>query len=198
MWKIALCLVLLFVAGHFAVRYLRTNPLDPVLENGELTVSTSEHEVTFALEGAVEGSYLVAQARSRDWSDEPANAALAVVDLAVAKDYLRSHPELHGYGPATSGLQLENLSAPLDLIAANRLAYGDLHGLVDSYADRVEEHGNWLCLSIGGDALRVTSARTLEGRTDSTGSFTKRAEAARLLLVTRVRVEDCKELFANR
>ena len=197
MWKIAICLVLLFVAGHFAVRYLRTNPLDPVIENGALTIATTEHEVSFALEGAVEGSYLVAKAVSRDLSDEPANAALSVVDLAAARDYLRSHPDLHGYGSATDP-QLENLSAPLALIAANRLAYGELHGLVESYTERVEDHGKWLCLTIAGDALRVTEARTLDGRSDSTASYTKRTEDAQLLLATRVSVEDCARLLAIR
>ena len=42
MWKAVLLLVALMVAGHFAVQYLRTNPLDPVFEGGELVVETSE------------------------------------------------------------------------------------------------------------------------------------------------------------
>ena len=45
MWKTLLIAVLLVGAAHFAVRYLRTNPLDPVVEGGEVVVETNEYEV---------------------------------------------------------------------------------------------------------------------------------------------------------
>jgi len=197
MWKAALLLVLLFVAGHFAVRYLRTNPLDPVIQGGELIVDTSEHEVRFALEGPFEGTYLVAKAESEDWSDVPANASLSVVGLAETKDYLGAHPEQRVYG-SVPGLQLENLAAPLALIAANRLVYGELRGLIDRYEERVRRRGKWLCLSISGEALAVRAAVSLDNGNDSTASFVRRAENTRLLLATRMRVEDCGELLTAR
>jgi hypothetical protein len=196
MWKAALFLVLLFVVGHFAVRYLRTNPLDPVVEGGTLVVETNEHEVRLALEGPVEGTYLVAKAESRDRTDDPANAALSVVDLAATKDYLRANPDRRAYGSVPER-QLENLSAPLALIAANRLAYGGLLGLLDLHAARVREHGAWLCLTISGEVLRVTAAESLGSGSDSTTLFVNRTDDTRLLLATRLRVDDCTELMAR-
>jgi hypothetical protein len=197
MWKVALFLVLLFVAGHFAVRYLRTNPLDPVIESGELVVETREHKVRFALEGPLEATYLVTKAKGQDWSDEPANAALSVVDFATTKAFLGAHPDFHAYG-SVPDLQLENLSAPLALVAGNRLAYGELLGLIDQYTDRVHEGGKWICLTISGEALRVTAAESLGDGSDSTAMFVKREDTKRSLLATRVRVEDCAELLAPR
>jgi len=197
MWKGVLIVLLLSVAGHFAVRYLRTNPLDPVLEGGELVVETNEHEVRFALEGAVEGTYLVARAESQDFGDAPANAALSVLGLAATRDYFQAHPDQREYG-SVPGLQLENLSAPLALIAANRPAYAALRGLVDEYEERVDGGGKWLCLTIAGQMLRVTSAESLGNGNDATALFAKRAESARLFLANRVLVEDCAELVNSR
>ncbi len=196
MWKAALFLIALFVAGHFAVRYLRTNPLGPVLEGGELVVETSEHVVRFSLDGPVEGTYLVAKAESKDFGDEAVNASLSVVDLAATRDYLRGHPDHLTYGSVTD-LQLENLAAPLALIAANRLTYGDLRGLIDRYDERVEENGKWLCVTISGEALGVAAAESLERGTDATSTFVRRTDATRLLLATRMRVEDCAERLAD-
>ncbi len=196
MWKLALGLVVLFVAGHFAVRYLRTNPLDPLVEGRVLIVDTQEHEVRFALDGPVEATYLVTNATRRDWSDEPENALLSVVDFRTTSEILRAHPDQHAYGSGAD-LQLENLSAPLALIAGNLLAYGDLIGLIDDYAARVEEQGSWLCVTVSGQALRFTAAELLGDGGDTTAMFSKRLDARRSLLATRVTVEDCTERVAR-
>jgi hypothetical protein len=197
MWKVALLLIALFVVGHFAVRYLRTNPLDPVLEGGQLVVETTEHEVRFSLDGPVQGTYLVAKAESQDFGDEPVNATLSVVDLATTREYLRAHPNRLAYGSGID-LQLENLSAPLALIAANRLAYGELRGLIDRYEDRVQDGGKWLCVTISGDALGVDAAESLDSGVDATALYVNRAGAKRLLLATLMRVEDCDESLDGR
>lgn len=196
MWKVALFLVVLFVAGHFAVRYLRTNPLDPLVDGRELIVDTQEHEVTFALDGPVEVTYLVTKATRHDWSDEPENALLSVVDFRAASEILRAHPDHHAYGSG-SDLQLDNLSAPLALVAGNLLAYGDMLGLIDDYAARVAEQGSWLCVTISGQVLRFTAAESLGDGRDSTAMFAKRVDARRSLLATRVKVEDCAERVAR-
>ena len=196
MWKAALLLVALIVAGHFAVRYLRTNPLDPVVEGGELVVETNEHVVRFTLEGPFAGTYLVAKAESQDFGDAPVNAALSVVGFPTTKEYLSAHPDQVGYG-STRDLRIENLAAPLALIAANRLVYGNLRGLIDAYDDRVEEHGKWLCVTISGEALEVSSAEVVDSGADATTMFVKRTDATRLLLATQMRVSDCEDQLAG-
>jgi hypothetical protein len=194
MWKAALLLVALMVAGHFAVRYLRTNPLAPVLEGGELVVETNEHVVRYSLHGAVEGTYLVAKIESNDFGDEPVNATLAAVGFAETRQYLSAHPEHSVYG-SMSELQIANLSAPIALIAANRITYGELRGLIDRYEARAEEHGKWLCLTVTGEALGVVSAESSINGTDATALFVRRADATRLLMARDLQVDDCDELL---
>jgi hypothetical protein len=196
MWKTALVLVALVVAGHFAVPYLRTNPLAPVFEGGELVVATTEHEVRFSLRGPVEGTYLVARAERQDFGDEPVNGLLSVVGLATAREYLRAHPTPHAYGSA-SEFQVSNLSSQLAVIAANRIAYGDLVGLIDRYEDRAEKNGEWVCFTVSGDALELESAESLASGVDATASFERRTDAKRLLLATRVSGEDCEETLGG-
>jgi hypothetical protein len=84
------------------------------------------------------------------------------------------------------------------VIAANRLAYGELLGLLDLYGERVRERGEWLCLTISGQVLRVTAAETLGTGSNSTTLFVNRTDDTRLLLATRVSVDDCAELLARR
>lgn len=197
MWKAALLVVALMVAGHFAVRYLRTNPLAPVLEGGELVVETNEHVVRYSLHGPVEGTYLIAKIASADFGDEPVNATLAAVGFAETRQYLNAHPEHGAYG-SMSELQIANLSAPLALIAANRIAYGKLRGLIDRYEARVEEQGKWLCLTVTGEALGVESAESSISGADATSLFVRRADATRLLMARDLQVDDCEELIAGR
>ena len=192
MWKAGLLVVALVVAGHFAVRYLRTNPLSPVIEGGELVVETTEHEVRFALDGGFEGSYLVAGAESTDFGDAPTNARLELISFGTARDYLSAHPD-HGTYGSVSERQLENLSSPLGVIAANLIAYGDLRTLVDRFESRVEPHGEWLCVTLSGDALGVSSASSTLRGSDATALFVSRVGDLRVLLATRVREQDCAE-----
>lgn len=197
MWKAGLLLVLLFVTGHFAVRYLRTNPLDPVIESRELRIETSEHAVRFAIEGPIQGSYLVTDATSQDWSDHPSNASLSVVGLSAARDYLRAYPDRHSYG-STSGRQLENLAAPLALIAASRPVYSEIRSLIDAYERRLRARGEWLCFTVSGDVLRVTAAESLGSGSDSTQAFLRRADGTRLVLARELHVQECAELASDR
>jgi hypothetical protein len=192
MWKAVLLVVALIVAGHFAVRYLRTNPLSPVIEGGELVVETTEHTVRFALEGAFEGTYLIASAQSTDFGDEPTNAKLDVVGFGATREYLGAHPDRTTYG-SVSEQQLDNLSSSLFVIAANRVAYGDLQVLLDRFESRVASHGKWLCVTLSGDALGVSSATSTLRGTDATSLFEKRIGGQRMLLATRVRLQDCEE-----
>jgi hypothetical protein len=195
MWKVALLLVALMVAGHFAVRYLRTNPLSPTLEGGQLVVETSEHVVRFALDGPVEGTYLVAKLQSDDFGDAPVNATFSAVGFAATRQYLSAHPENSGYG-SISEIQIANFAEPIALIAANRIAYGELRGLVDLYQSRVEEHGKWLCLTVTGEALGVDSAESSVSGADATSLFVKRADSTRLLMAKHLQVDDCAELLS--
>ncbi len=196
MWKTALLVVALMVAGHFAVRYLRTNPLAPVFEGGELVVETNEHVVRYSLDGPVEGTYLVAKIESQDFGDEPVNATLSAVGFASTREYLRAHPDQSVYG-SVSELQIANLSAPFALIAANRIVYGELRGLIDRYDRRLEAREKWLCITIAGQALGVESAESTVSGADATSLFAMRADATRLLLATSLRVDDCDELLAG-
>lgn len=193
MWKAAFFLVVLFVAGHFAVQYIRTNPLGPVIEGNEVVVETKEFEVRLFREGTADGVYLVTTAKSIDWSNEPANVELSVIDFVDARDYLRTYPDFHRYG-STPGLNLENVTTPLSVIAANRLAYGSLRDLLGEYDDRVRSHGERLCLTISGDTLRVSGARSIDEGTDHTETFQKSDEKRHRVFADQVRVDDCVKL----
>jgi len=197
MWKAALVLVLLFAAGHFAVRYLRTNPLDPVIEGGEVVVSTKEYAIRLAREGRVEGTYLVTAAKSDDFGNEPANVTLTVVDFAATASYLRAYPDFHRYG-AMPELQLGNASTLLALIAANRVVYGELHGLGDLFEERSRARGERICLTISGEALRVSAVAALETGIDRAGSLEGRNDERQRVLVNEVRIEDCVDRLAGR
>jgi hypothetical protein len=197
MWKVVLFLVVLFVAGHFAVQYIRTNPLDPEIEGGEVVVETKEYEVHLNREGPTHGVYLVDAAKSIDWSNEPANVELSLVDFTEARDFLRAYPDFHRYG-SVPGLNLENSATRVALIGANRLAYGALRDLVDDYDDRVHAHGERLCLTISGEALRVSSAQSIDEGTDRTEGFQKSDESRQRVFADQVRVDDCVKLAATR
>jgi len=197
MWKAALFLILLFVAGHFAVRYLRTNPLNPVVESNEVVVETREYEVRLARDGPVEGTYLLVAAESVDWSGEPANATLSVIGFAEVRDYLRAYPDFHRYGPMP-GLQLDKAASTLSAIAANRLAYGELRGLIELVEERVDEHGERICITISGESLRVNGAASLDDGSDHTSLFANREEEKHLVFVNELIVEDCAVVAASR
>ncbi len=197
MWKAGLLLVLLFSVGHFAVGYLRTNPLDPVFEGGELIVETREHVVRLVREGPLQGRYLVASATSEDWSDAPANAELLLVGVSAATAHLLADPDQRSYGSVPER-QLLDLSSPLSLIASTRSVYGELHGLLDLYEKRARDRGAWVCVSIEGEMLRVDSADSIDTGSNATRAFQKRTDGTRLVLATQLRVEDCANLAERR
>ena len=197
MWKALLIAVLLVGAGHFAVRYLRTNPLDPVIEGGEVVVETNEYEVRFAREGAASGVYLVASAKSEDFTNQPQNATFAVIDSATARSYLAAYPEFRRYG-SPPGVELENVSSKLALVASNRIAYGDLRHLIDLFERRAAEGGDRLCVSISGEALSLASAAGLHNRSDHSGMYRTQFENQRAVFADRIRLDDCTKLLAQR
>jgi hypothetical protein len=194
MWKALLIAVLLVGAGHFAVRYLRSNPLDPIVEGGEVVVTTNEYEVRFAREGPAGGVYLVAGAQSDDWTNEPQNASLAVIDTATASAYLRAYPDFRNYG-SPPGVQLEGVSSKLALVASNRIAYGDLLRVIDLYERRAAEGGERLCVAISGEALALASAVSLHRGSDHTAMFRQRAGGA--VFADRIRFDDCVRLVGR-
>jgi len=195
MWKVALFLVVLAAAGHFAVQYIRTNPLHPVIEAGDVVVETTDFLVRLSREGPVEGVYLVVSAKSIDWSQDPANVELSVIDFAEAKDFLRAYPDFHRYG-SMPGLRLDNLSAPLAVIGANRLAYGKLRDLIDAHDGRVRQQGERLCITISGESLRVSAARSLNEDTDHTQTLQARDPDMRRVFANQVSVDDCVKVLA--
>jgi hypothetical protein len=73
------------------------------------------------------------------------------------------------------------------VIAASGLVYGDLQSLIDRYEERVEDRGNWLCVTLSGDAVGVSSATSSLRGTDATALFVHRIGDERVLLATRLR-----------
>src|SRR4029453_13833960 len=65
MWKVVLLVLALFVLGHFAVRYVRVNPLGPVVEGNQVVVTSQEHELRYRRSGPVVGTYFVSGAETR-------------------------------------------------------------------------------------------------------------------------------------
>jgi len=196
MWKLILVIVLLVAAGHFAVRYLRTNPLDPVVQGGEVVVETNEYEVRFAREGPAAGVYLIEGARSEDFTNQPQNASLSVIDFATAKTYLGAYPDFRRYG-SPAGLQLDNVSAGLAVVAANRIAYGDLMRVLDLFAERASESGERLCVGISGESLALASAVALKGGADHTQTFQSRLGGRQAVFADHIRIDDCSKLAAH-
>lgn len=192
-----LIVVLLLVAGHFAVRYLRTNPLDPVVQGGEVVVETNEYEVHFAREGPAGGVYMVESARSEDWTNQPQNASLSVIDFATARAYLGAYPDFRRYG-SPSGLDLGNVSSKLALVAANRVAYGDLRNVLDLFEERAAKSGERICVNISGESLALASAVSLDGRGDHTEMFRNQSDGRQAVFADHIQVDDCSALVGQR
>jgi hypothetical protein len=197
MWKAALFLLVVVVGLHFAAKYVRSNPLDPVVVRDEVVVDTHEHEVRLAREGPIAGTYLVTAVRSTDWTDEPANVALSLIGFAETREYLRANPQFHRYG-SLPGLQLENASATFWVIAANRLSYGKLRGLIDLIDERARQNGERVCITIAGDSLRVTGASALSDGADQSARFVTSESDKRVVFVNEISVEDCAAIAGTR
>lgn len=185
MGKIALALVLLAVGGHFSVRFVRTNPLAPVFEGGELVVETADHQVRFALDGPVEGTYLLVSAERRDWKQSPINVELVVRSWAKAPAPLDE----------SARAPLEPLAETLSLVGASPLAYHDLRALLSSYEAREAAGGERVCVTLAGNALVVASAIHLETRRDAKPEVAGRLSDSRVLLIDRIESLDCGGLL---
>jgi hypothetical protein len=197
MWKVVafvLAVLAVSILGHFAVRYVRKNPLDPVVRGAEIAVESRDYEVRFQRNGAVSGTYFVSAAASEDWTSRPVNARLDVFGLQTGTEYLRAYPDFHLYGSA-SGSRLASVATPLSLIAANRETYGELQGLLDRHQQRAGSGGERLCVTLSGESLSLVSAESLEDHHDSTPTLAA-ANAEPIVYVDRLDVADCSELVA--
>jgi hypothetical protein len=195
MWKVVLLLLAVFILGPLVVRYVLKNPLDPSVDGNEVVVESQEYEVHFTRAGPLSGTYLVVNAESEDWSAQPVNALLSVVPLHEASDYLRAYPEFHLYGEQ-SNAQIAGIGRPLSLIAASRLVYGGVRGLVDLYGSRNAGHGERLCVTVSGDTLQLASVQGLEDRQDHTAVLARYGDEAVVFAET-LSVSDCAKLLAQ-
>jgi len=190
MWKVVALVLAVFVLGHFAVRYLRRNPLGPVVEGRQVVVTSQSWEVRFARNGPVKGTYFVSDADSRDYSDRPLNAVLWVIDAEVAREYLRNYPDFHLYG-SDSSQRLRDVASPLAVIAATSPAYNDLHSLVAEDDERASTHGERLCVTLAGTALTPESATSLESGADDPSAAQRLAGESPVVFADKVKVADC-------
>ena len=195
MWKIVLLVLAVFILGHLAVRYVRKNPLDPVIEGGQLVVQSRDDRVRFTRNGAVSGRYFVIDATSEDWTTFPVNLRLRVIDAPVAIDYMRQYPDFHLYRSESSA-RLANAGSFVALIAANRGIYGTLRGLVDDDDSRAAGGGEHLCVSLSGEALSIASAESLEDGVDRTAALAQQDGDAPVVYVENADVDDCKDWLA--
>ena len=194
MWKVVVLLLALFVLGHFAVRYMRRNPLDPTVEGRQVVVTSQSYEVRFARNGPVKGTYFVADAETRDYSDRPLNAQLWVIDADTARDYMKSYPDFHLYG-SDSSQRLRDVAGQLAVVAATSPAYSDLHSLLDEDDERAATHGEHLCVTITGTSLTPESASSLESGDDDPGAAQRLIGDTAVVFAEKVNVADCVKML---
>jgi hypothetical protein len=195
MWKVLIFLAVLVALAPFALRYLRKNPLDPVIEGNQVVVETQDYKVRLARNGRVSGKYFLSDVRSDDWTALPANVELSVVDYEVAESYLRTYSDLHRYGSET-GKHVAQMAQSLDVIGANRAAYSDLRSLLDRHEDREQRQGERLCVTLSGESLSLDSAESLEDGGDASGVVEREGKGAPIVFVDQVSVEDCARMIA--
>lgn len=195
MWKVVAFVLAVFILGHFAVRYVRKNPLDPVNEGAEIAVESLDYRVRFQRNGAVAGTYFVSDATSEDWTSRPLNARLEVFGLQTASEYMRGYADFHLYG-SSSGARLANVATPLSLIAANRESYGMLRALLDRHARRADDGGERLCVTLSGEALSLASAVSLEDGHDATATLTNGNDGEPVVYADRIDFADCTKVLA--
>jgi hypothetical protein len=196
MWKVVLLLLAVFILGHLAVRYIRKNPLDPVIEGDQVVVESQENKVRFTRNGAVAGSYFVVDAESRDWTTTPVNLWLRVLDVQSAAGYMHTYPDFHLYR-SESVERLAGVAMSLQVVAANRETYGELRGLIGDHESRSSEGGERLCVTLSGEALSLASAESLDDETDSTSSVARLTSDTPILFVESADVGDCAERLAG-
>lgn len=197
MWKVVAFLLAVFILGHFAIRYVRSNPLDPELDGTQVVVESQEYRVRFQRNGAVAGTYFIASVKSQDWTSRPLNARLEVFGLQTGTEYARMYPDFHLYR-SESSTRLASVATPLALIAGRRETYGLLRALIDRFDDRVEDGGERLCVTLSGDALSIDSAESLEAGRDTTDLLQRGNAAEPIVLVDQLDVDDCSDVIAAR
>jgi hypothetical protein len=196
MWKVIAFLVLLIVAGNFAVRYVRRNPLTPVVDGSQVVVESQDYGVRFQRTGAFSGTYLLADAKSEDWTREPVNARLRVIEREAAREYMQTYADFHRYG-SDSSTRLGNVAAPLALIAANRATYGDLQALLSRHEGRQVAGGERICVAVSGEALTLVSAKSLEDGHDVSVLVERSNDDGPTIYADELRFGDCTELLAS-
>jgi hypothetical protein len=194
MWKVVAFLLAAIVIGHFGIRYVRGNPLDPRLEGSELAVVSREHAVRYERDGAFEGTYFVSDVASSDWGSEAVNLRLRVFEAPLAREYMRTYPDFHLYG-SDSSARVADSAAGLALIAADRGTYGDLRALLDRHEERTTKGGEHLCVTVHGESLRLVAARYLDDGHDSTSMVEGMESGSSLVYADRLEVADCAELW---
>ncbi len=197
MWKVVALVLALLVLGHFAVRYLRVNPLGPVVEGNQVVVTTQEHELRYRRSGPVVGTYFVSAAETRDFGEEPVNAMLWVIDAETARGYMHDYPDFHLYG-SDAGERLRNVAAPLAVVAATSATYSDLVRLLDQHESRAGGHGERLCVRITGTALSPDSAVSLDSGRDDPAAAKRLLGDAPVVFAEALELADCANLLAAR
>jgi hypothetical protein len=195
MWKVVALVLVVAVLGHFAVRYLRVNPLGPVVEGRQVVVTSQNYEVRFDQSGPVAGTYFISLAESRDLTDRPVNAVLWLIESGSARDFMRGYPDFHLYGSESSE-RLRNVGAPLAIVAANAAAYTDLVALVELHAARADARGERLCVSLAGTALSPASAVSLETGSDVPEAAKRLAGDTPVVFAESLDVGDCVKMLA--
>ena len=196
MWKVIALVLVVFLLGQLAVRYVRKNPLDPRVVDSEVVVDSQDYEVSFRRSGEVSGTYFIADVTSEDWSARPVNATLQVFGMQTGTEYSRSFADFHVYGSETSE-RLSHVSEPLSLVAADRPVYAELRGLLERYARRAARGGERLCVTLSGEALAVSSAESLEDGRDVMHTVLQ-GNTAPIVWVDHLEVQDCSDLLAAR
>jgi hypothetical protein len=195
MWKVVAFLLAVFILGHFAIRYVRKNPLDPQIDDGgDVVVESRDYRVHFDRNGAVAGTYFLSSATNLDWTSHAVNARLQVFGSQAGTDYMREYPDFHLYGSA-SGQRLADVATPLSLIAANRETYGVLFQLLDRNAQRVSDGGERLCVTLSGEVLSVSAAESLEDGRDATASLGQTSSEP-TVYVDKLDYADCSDVVA--
>ncbi|HTO54520.1 MAG TPA: hypothetical protein VMR50_14135 [Myxococcota bacterium] len=194
MWKVAAFLLAALVVGHYGLRYVRGNPLEPRLEGSELAVVSRDHAVRFQRDGAFGGTYFVSDVESTDWSSEPVNLRLRVFEATLAREYMRGYPDFHLYG-SDSSARVAGGAAGLSLIAANRGTYGDLRALLDRHEERASKGGERLCVTLQGESLHLVAARFLDDDHDSTKTVEDMESGSSVVYADRLDVVDCAALW---
>ena len=195
MWKAVAFVLALFVLGHFAVRYLRKNPLAPVVEGSHVVVTAQENELRYRRSGPVVGTYFVSAAETRDFGTEPVNAMLWVIEAETARGYMHDYPDFHLYG-SDAGERMRGVAAPLAVVAASSATYSDLVGLLNQHEARVGEHGERLCVRIAGTALSPDSAISLDSGRDDPGAGQRLLGETPVVFANALEVEDCVKSLA--